>query len=136
MEIRRLSATRRGGVSVRILFLVAVWVVVAGVVLFSRDYERSLLRADCLFLSGYLSVWEKSGRPQGEAFIKFQQGRPPEIQMTNRVLQLGGVVYRTEFASTNLRGGRDGVLYITDHGVLLLEGAGGRLKVVDPVKGK
>jgi hypothetical protein len=134
MKPRTTKAVRQGRISVITLFLAALLVAAAALLLLGKDYEKSLLRADCLFLSGYLEAWQKAGRPEGQAFIQFQQGKPPEIQISNRVFHLNGVTYNTQFASTNLRGGIAGVLYITEKRILLLERSPGGVTLVNPLK--
>jgi hypothetical protein len=95
-----------------------------------HDYQASLLRVDCMLLKGYHDAWLKAGAPvDGEALTKFREGRPPEIVPSSRLFVIGGTPFFTQLASTNLRG-REGTLYITSNGVMLLEAKPGVAKVV------
>ena len=78
------------------------------------NYEQH----DEIVLTAELRSWIRAGAPEGHDLVTFMQGRREGFVVANRVFEVAGKSYVSQFALTNAYA-HPGILFITKQGDLI-----------------
>ncbi|MEO6034814.1 MAG: hypothetical protein ABIQ35_06140 [Verrucomicrobiota bacterium] len=91
--------------------------------------NRSLERADYLYLGATYERWREAGQPDGDKLKDFLQGRRADLIFYNQTFVLHGTNYLGEFAFTKPWKSDSGYLVITTNKILLWSGGDGKARL-------
>jgi len=82
--------------------------------------SQGLYRASFVELGLLNKRWIEKGCPAGDDLVLFMQGRGRDFAVSNRVFEIDGRSYLTQFALTKMKTGREGILFVTTNQEFIL----------------